>query len=125
MQEGREAFGHGMVVATHHAAVPGPPQHEAGKGQTDQRHQRLERAPLQLALPGAFNRGEISSASPADLQLVLLAFICAAICYQEFRIFRLEGTMNRVLKRGSAYGKYSTPFNGGNRLLYTTNNKKE
>lgn len=59
------------------------------------------------------------------LQLVLLAFICAAICYQEFRIFRLEGTMNRVLKRGSAYGKYSTPFNGGNRLLYTTNNKKE
>lgn len=35
LQEDCEAFGHGVVIATHDAAVPGPPQHEAGESQTD------------------------------------------------------------------------------------------
>ena len=45
LQQGREAFGHGMVVAAHHAAVPAPPHDEAGKGQAD-----LQRAPGQGAM---------------------------------------------------------------------------
>ena len=35
LQEGREAFGDGMVVAAHHSTVPAPPQHKTGEGQAD------------------------------------------------------------------------------------------
>ena len=50
--------------------------------------------------------------------LVLLIFVVAAICYNEFRMFRLEGTNSRLAGvTTSFYQGYNRLATGGNRLV--------